>query len=196
MSELKLLITTDFHADRPALAGLRQLVGKQTYDGVIMAGDLINPHQSEMDYVKNFIGLFKDEYRLPLFGLHGNNEPEEAWRYYREAGINIHLENREFFDYNICGVGGLGLLNEAGFEGLSVQNLVINEKTIFVTHVPPKAGVIPARGPLVHIFGHRHTYEYAKKVNQSLMIQCPAGNRGRVTELILPSLEVKFVNLF
>ncbi len=193
-NELTLLITTDFHADKKALAGLTQLLDQTTYDAVIMAGDLINPDQRELPYVTSFINLIK-KHQLPLFSLHGNNEPEEAYQLYREAGINIHLETKAFAGYNICGIGGYGYLNENGFADLSINNLIINEKTIFVTHVPPRVYRPTSLGPLVHLFGHLHVRAYAKQVGKTLLIQCPAGQQGKVTTLKLPGLETRFVEL-
>lgn len=160
-----------------------------------MAGDLIDPRAQEMPYVEAFVTLVTKEHMLPLFALHGNNEPPEAMGYYREAGVNIHLETKKFGQYSICGIGGFGYLNEPGFEDLSVENLVINEQTIFVTHVPPRKDRELSKGPLVHIFGHRHVLAHTKLVGQTLEIQCPAGILGRATELTLPSLEVKFIEL-
>jgi Icc-related predicted phosphoesterase len=190
-----ILITTDFHADQKALAGLDRLLSDNAYDSVIMAGDLINARVRELTYVEQFIDLIQTKYRLPLFGLHGNNEPKEAWLSYREKDINIHLQTREWAGYHICGVGSFGYLDEQGFEDLSVENLAINQQTIFVTHVPPRQIKPAAQGPLVHIFGHRHHLAYTKQVGATLQVQCPAGNLGRVTELDLPSKAVRFISL-
>ncbi len=195
MSSMILLITTDFHASQKALIGLDKLCGQKPYDAVIMAGDLINPDPKEMPYVREFISLIKDKHRLPLFGLHGNNEPLEAMRYYRESDINIHLKTRQFQGYNICGIGGFGGLDEPVFADLSVQNLIINEKTIFVTHIPPRANAEPEHGPLVHLYGHLHVHAFTKQVKTTLRIQCPAAILGRVTELELPKLHVDFITL-
>lgn len=196
MENIKLLVTTDFHASKSALAGLDKQLSNTKYDAVIMAGDLINPDERELIYVHQFIDLVTNQHRLPLFGLHGNNEPEGAWRYYRESGINIHLENKQFAGYNICGIGGLGYLNEPGFEDLSIENLVINEQTIFVTHVPPKTTDQQLEhGPLVHISGHKHALAFSKQVGPTLQVQCPAGILGRATEIELPKKTVRFIEL-
>lgn len=192
---MKLLITTDFHDSRSALAGLDILLDRTQYDAVIMLGDLINPRPSEMPYVHDFIDLVMKKHQLPLYGLHGNNEPEEAWRYYREVGINIHLENRQLGEYNICGIGGLGFLNETGFEDLSVADLRMDDKTIFVTHIPPQRLERSVGGPFLHLFGHRHVLAYTKQLGDTLQVQCPAGILGRVTELELPSKTVRFLDL-
>jgi Icc-related predicted phosphoesterase len=188
------LITTDFHGNRKALASLAELLKERHYDAVIMAGDLINPDHRELPYVTDFIDLIK-EHNLPLFGLHGNNEPEPAYQIYRQTGINIHLETKQFNGYNICGIGSFGYLNENGFEDLAVSNLVINQQTIFVTHVPPRKVEAQAHGPLVHIFGHKHVLAFTKQVGETLQIQCPAGVLGKVTELELPSKKVRFIDL-
>ena len=191
-----ILITTDFHASKKALTALVDLLEKQSYDAVIMLGDLINPRPSEMNYVKDFIQLVQDKHKLSLFALHGNNEPREAWQYYRKTGINIHLETKQLGDYNICGIGGFGYLNEVGFEDLSVNDLIINEKTIFVTHIPPRKTEIVQNGPLIHLFGHRHSLAYTKQFGKTLQIQCPAGILGYVTELVLPEKKVTSRKLF
>lgn len=190
-----ILILTDFHDSKQALRGLDTLLVQKQYDAVISLGDVINPRPSEFQYVKDYVATVQ-KYNLPFFGLHGNNEPQMAWEYYREAGINIHLETKQWEGYNICGIGGFGFLNEAGFEDLSIQNLVINQQTIFVTHVPPRVMEPQLHGPLVHLYGHRHTLAFSKKLGETLLVQCPAGILGRVTELDLPSLEVRFINLF
>lgn len=189
------LIATDFHESHTALARLDVLLANKQYDAVIMLGDLINPPPRELPYVKDFIALVKERHQLPLFGLHGNNEPEEAWRYYRETGINIHLETRTINGWNICGIGGFGYLSEAGFEDLSIENLIINEQTIFITHVPPRRMEAKPRGPLIHLFGHRHVLQYTKQLGPTLLVQCPAGIFGKVTELELPSKNVTFIDL-
>lgn len=190
------LITTDFHTSKKALEGLDRLLSKKQYDAVLMLGDLIYSRDDQLPYVKKFISLVKRTYSLPLFGLHGNNEPQGAWEYYRDAGINVHLETRQFKGYNICGIGSFGYLNEAGFEDLSVENLIINQQTIFLTHVPPRKVEPQLNGPLVHLFGHRHSLAYAKHVGPTLQVQCPAGLMGRATEIRLPSLEVNFIKLY
>lgn len=195
MQKLAFLITTDFHGNKRALGGLDELLQQKHYDAIIMAGDLINPRVNEMPYVREFIACIKDKHALPLFGLHGNNEPQEAWEYYRKEAINIHLETKEFQGYNICGIGGFGYLNEPGFEDLSVENLIINENTIFVTHIPPRSAEVKESGPLVHIFGHKHVLAYTKQVGRTLQIQCPSGTLGKVTELTLPEKKVNFIYL-
>ena len=195
MQETTFLITTDFHTSKPALEALDRVLGSNTYDAVLMLGDLINPRPREMPYVEAFCDLVTKAHSLPLFGLHGNNEPQEAWEYYRQVGINIHLETKEFRGYNICGIGGFGYLNEAGFEDLSVNNLIINDKTIFITHVPPRKTEAQTNGPLIHLFGHRHVLQYAKQLGSTLQVQCPAGERLKATELILPAKEVRFIDL-
>lgn len=192
MDEIVFLVTTDFHGSRKAIEGLSRLLDNMKYDAILMLGDLINPQTDELPYVHDFIRLVKERYRLPLFGLHGNNEPEETYKIYREAGINVHLETKQFAGYNICGVGSLGYLNEPGFEDLSVENLIINEKTIFITHVPPRKVEVQPHGPLVHLFGHKHVLAFSKQVGPTLQIQCPAGVLGKVTELQLPLPKVIF----
>jgi Icc-related predicted phosphoesterase len=190
-----ILILTDFHDSKHALRGLDALLARKQYDAIISLGDVINPRPAEFPYVKAYVETIQ-KYKIPFFGLHGNNEPQMAWEYYRQAEINIHLENRQWDGYNICGIGGFGYLNETGFEDLSIQNLIINQKTIFVTHVPPRVSEAQRHGPLVHLYGHRHSLAFTKKMGETLLVQCPAGILGRVTELDLPSLEVRFVNIF
>ncbi len=195
MLDKKVLITTDFHTSKNSLIGLDKLLAATAYDAVIMAGDLINRRTDELSYVEQFIALVQIKHQRPLFALHGNNEPQEAWQLYRDADINIHLQNRLWEGYNICGIGGWGYLDEAGFEDLSIENLVINQKTIFVTHIPPRNHEPQAKGPLVHLYGHKHVLAFSKQLGPTLHIQCPAGILGRVTELSLPSLKVNFVEL-
>ncbi len=192
---LSLLITTDFHAANKVLEHFDYYLAEHRPDAVIMAGDLINPDPRELGYVDRYLDLVLETHRLPLFGLHGNNEPEAAWRKYRERGINIHLENRQLGEYTICGIGGLGFMNEAGFEDLSIQDLIINEKTIFVTHVPPRTMMPQPKGPLVHIYGHRHTLAFSKQIGPTLHVQCPAGILGKITLLELPSKAVGFIEI-
>ncbi len=189
------LITTDFHANKKAFTGVDSLLSQKTYDAVLMLGDLINHRPSEMPYVEAFCEMVMKTHSLPLFALHGNNEPQEAWEYFRKIGVNIHLETKEFRGYNICGLGSFGYLDEAGFEDLSLDNLIINEKTIFITHVPPRKAEVPTHGPLVHLFGHMHSLQYTKQLGPTMLVQCPAGELGQVTELVLPAKEVKFVQL-
>ena len=195
MEETRFLVTTDFHASKPALEALDRLLTKKDYDAVLMLGDIINPRPRELPYVEDFCDLVMNKHGLPLFGLHGNNEPQEAWEYYRQIGINIHLETRQFRGYNICGIGGFGYLNELGFEDLSVNNLIINDKTIFITHIPPRKTEAQTHGPLIHLFGHRHTLQYTKQLGTTLQVQCPAGEQMKATELILPSNVVHFIDL-
>jgi Icc-related predicted phosphoesterase len=191
-----LLVTTDFHADQKALHGLDKLLSEKRYDAVIMLGDLINPNPSELGYVRDFIDLVRINHSTPLFGLHGNNEPIEAMELYRQTDINIHLETKQFGGYNICGIGSFGYLNEPGvFEDLSVQNLVINQQTIFVTHVPPRELKAQPHGPLIHLFGHMHVLAHTKQLGETLLVQCPAGIEGRVTELSLPDKLIQFIDL-
>ncbi len=193
MESLTFLVTTDFHASPKALEALARLLDQKTdYTAVLMLGDLINPRPSELGYAQDFIELITEQHQLPLFGLHGNNEPEEAYQLYREAGINIHLETKQLAGYTICGVGGFGYLNEPGFEDLSVDNLIINQQTIFITHVPPRQVAATANGPLVHLFGHRHSLAYSKQLGNTLQVQCPAGNLGKITELELPAKKISF----
>lgn len=192
---LTLLIVTDLHASRQALNGIDDLLHEKEYDAILMLGDLINPTPVELPYVSKFIDLIKSKHKLPLFGLHGNNEPKEAYKIYRDAKINVHLETRQLGEYNICGIGGWGYLDEEGFENLSINNLILNEKTIFLTHLPPSKSTPPDKGPLVHLFGHKHVLAYCKQLGPTLLVQCPAGNLGRVTELELPAKKVRFLEL-
>jgi Icc-related predicted phosphoesterase len=194
-SAVTFLVTTDFHTSEKALSGLEILMQQKQYDAVLMLGDLINPDPRELPYVDRFIDLIQNKAKLPLFAIHGNNEPEEAYKKYRESGINVHLETKMFGGYNICGIGSFGYLNENGFEDLAVDNLVINEKTIFLTHVPPRIVAPQPKGPLIHLFGHKHVLAFSKQVGSTLQIQCPAGIEGRVTELILPEKKANFITL-
>lgn len=196
MEEVNFLICTDFHASQRALAGLDRLLIKKECDAVLMLGDLINPWTAELPYVESFIKLVKETHSLPLFGLHGNNEPAEAYQIYRQRGINVHLESRQFGDYNITGIGGFAQLDEAGFEDLNPAEIIINRQTIFLTHVPPENIKPSSKGPLVHLSGHLHRPMYTKNAGDTLLVQCPAGQSGYVTSLNLPEKTVKFTKIF
>lgn len=191
---MKFLVLTDFHASSKALKGLAALLTQNEYDAVLSLGDVINPDSRELPYVDQYINTIKHA-QLPLFAIHGNNEPEAAYKKYRESDINVHLETKTFNGYNICGLGSFGYLNENGFEDLSVDNLIINEKTIFLTHVPPRTVEPQPHGPLIHLFGHKHSLAFSKQVGPTLLVQCPAGILGRVTELELPSKQVTYLDL-
>lgn len=197
MEATKFLIITDFHTSKVAYEGLDKLLDrkKSIYDGVLLLGDSMNHTDRELPYVEQLISLLKNKHQLPLFGVHGNNETEAAMKLHRDTGINVHLETQQFNDYNICGIGSFGYLNETAFDDLSIENLIINEKTIFLTHVPPRKVESSEKGPLVHLFGHKHVLSFSNKVGPTLQVQCPAGVLGKVTELSLPSLEVQFIEL-
>ncbi len=157
------------------------------YHLVLSLGDTINNRDEQLPYLKE---LYQSIANLgfKLGAIHGNNEPTSAYTVTRQLGINLHLERIEWQGYNFTGIGGFGLLNEADFADLDLRALAINQRTIFLTHIPPNLP-LPVTGPYLHLHGHLHRAKPLRLYNQTYLLGCPAGIDLKLTKISIPVLD-------
>lgn len=182
----KILLISDFHQQNSVLKNLDNLFSKNKFDGIIVAGDLTSRTFDALDYAKKFEEIIK-KYSLPLYYIHGNNEPDNVIEYFNDRGYSIHLNPKKIYGYKIVGIGG--------FSEEYSANLDIKD-SILVTHYPPiSTDKHFKNSPKIHIFGHMHSLEYQKMHGKTLLVQLKAAMLNGAAILELPSFKVKFISI-
>ncbi|MFP4567390.1 MAG: metallophosphoesterase [Candidatus Woesearchaeota archaeon] len=174
---MKVLICTDIHCDKSALASLRELA--RGVEFIICAGDM-SLWGRGLDATLEVMASWGKR----VFVIHGNHEDELDTRTVCSKFENLtffHRDVVQFKDLSLVGWGGGGFsLQDRGFERF-VEGLKISEfsRVVLVTHGPPfqtcldekQPGVfvgcesykrfILKHNPLVAISGHIHETEGA-----------------------------------
>ncbi len=158
-----------------------------------MLGDLCNSHDPKaLSYASNFIDLIKDKHKLPLFVVHGNQEPSTVKFLYIKRQVSVHLLEATLGEYKIVGVG---------YGNTLPRDVNYAKGKILLTHEPPRAKVIAemkkkgslANSPLLHFSGHLHSLSIIHKIGDTLLVQVPSLMNDRAVTVSLPSRQVKFI---
>ena len=108
MQDLKILCLADLHSQISALKNLdkylENLNGENCFDLVLFAGDLTNREKSALNFAQEFLNLMV-KYNLPLFFVHGNNEPVEVIDFFEKNNCSLHYRIKEFKGYKFAGIG-------------------------------------------------------------------------------------------
>lgn len=191
---MKVLVVSDFHNQNSILPKLKNHLEKNKYDLAICPGDITQRQTGNIEYLESFLKIFSEK-NLPLYAVHGNNDDEAVQKIMREKGISLHLQEKKVGDYRLVGIGGWGDLEEDILEGVSVPK--VDEKTILVTHVPPRIREFQnlQNAPYIHISGHIHRAQAFEKINSTWLLQTPSAMFGRAAILEPEIPKVEFIDL-
>lgn len=192
---MKILVLTDLHGQRDILAKLTIHLSQQRYDGVFMLGDLCNRHDIKaLEYAADFIDLITQKYSLPLYLVHGNNEPDSVKLLYQQKNITVHFNEKRLGDYQIIGIGyGDDFPTDPYFA----------KDKILLTHEPPRAAAISQmeqkgellNAPILHFSGHLHGMQTIRQIGRTVFVQVPSAMLGKAAVLQLPSIKVEFIEI-
>lgn len=183
---MNLLLIADLHSEEITLKKLQKHLSTNSYDAILLAGDLVS--NGPVSYAKEFIEICKG---YDVFFVRGNNDPQEVADLFIN---NIDGKCIKFQSYTFCGVGGstythANTINEKSEQQLldELNNLKINSKTILVTHNPPfgyfdevapdiRKGsssvlkIIEQKQPLINVSGHIHSGYGHQKLGKTNII--------------------------
>jgi len=209
-TSLKVLAFTDFHGDNDAFARARQLLRKGKWDGVLVAGDIVN-HDPEL--AKRRLTELA-EVAEPLFFVPGNMDNPELASWPGTSSVRaLHGKSATIGPVFLVGLGGsppgpfhtpFEIRDEEatrvmgkGMVGFSKGRLVL------VSHCPPKntkldivpsgehAGSIPVRNfiekfkPALVISGHIHEAKGIDSIEETTLINIGPAQRGNYAEVTL-----------
>src|SRR5262245_58180319 len=151
---MQIFVCSDLHGQRQTLWQIATHLKRNSYDGVFMLGDLCNQYDpNALIYANEFITLIKN-FGLPLFAVHGNQEPESVRLLYQREGVSVHFSKKKLGDHQIIGVG---------YGDIFPSDPQFAYNKILLTHEPPRAAIIKKmalkhlpNAPFVHLSGHLH----------------------------------------
>jgi Icc-related predicted phosphoesterase len=192
---LTILALSDLHMQGRCLEYLDQALVREKPGLVLVAGDITERKTGAVDYLQSFLTLIKKKHRLPLFGVHGNNDSPEIFDLLEATGVSLHLRVREHAGWRFSGIGGWGDLSETVLD--TEEALRFNpEGTVFVTHVPPRRDLkLEDHLPLLHLAGHTHSTERIENLQGVPVIRLKTAMLGRAALIKLPEREIRFIDL-
>jgi hypothetical protein len=180
----KILIVSDLHGHREAAEFVAEKLAKQHFDGLIVAGNLVDNTVDALQFAQGFIDLVKNQYKLPLYIIHGDSEPLAVTQFYAASGCSVHLNPLSFGRYTIYGLGGTDTK-------VPELNLPKQGQTIFVSRIPSLPQGI--RPPFIQITGHAQSAFNTSKHGSTVIIDCPPATLGQAAILTLPDRSVSFL---
>lgn len=189
---MKLLAISDLHGDEQALEKIAEREKRRDYDYLLIAGDL----GGNISYAEDLASSLKQAFYVP-----GNADNEFVVSIMEKAGFSIHGKVASIGEYSIAGFGYSPptpfrtpgeLSEEEIYKGAS--SLPIDNKTIFLTHAPPRgvldyigfhAGssalrrVVEEKQPFLHVFGHIHEVVGKEKLGNTTCINLPPALSGK-----------------
>lgn len=190
---MKILLLSDLHGHKKTLDKIFALLDKQSFDLAIISGDITNREPFALQYIQKVYELFSSR-NIPLYTVHGNNDPPEVINFLNTHNLNLHYKPAYFSGYQLVGIGGWG-------DELPPYNFSLDQKTIFVTHIPSSlksTNTIPpaTNQPLIHISGHVHSWQRTYKVGNTTIINVPgAAAISKAAVLTLPKISIEFIHL-
>lgn len=200
---MKILVFTDLHGNRKALATMRKRATKA--EAIICTGDLTVFGNDMEELLQELDTLGK-----PVLMLHGNHEDEEELRAAcerREHVFFLHLQRAEVNEWNFIAYGGGGFSEhyrdfEEWMRAPEWKKLDWS-RTIILSHAPPyetaiddvgEAGepwhvgskslraAIDERQPLLVVAGHIHEgFRKESRIGATLVLN--PGPSGRIVDL-------------
>ncbi len=183
---IRIFAFSDFHSDELALEKLSYLIKNNTYDYLLIAGDL----DSNISYVEDLASILE---KGKSFFVPGNNDNKKVVEIMQSNGFLIHKKRIEIKEnYNIVGFGYSNITpfntpgemeEEKMYEEMS--KLPIDNKTILLTHCPPKGvldkgygceavkKVVQEKTPVLNLFGHIHEITDKKIFNKTICVNLP-----------------------
>lgn len=187
---IKIMALADLHEEDAILDRLRNIEENRSFDYLIIAGDIA---EQSINYVEELSGIVNQAFYIP-----GNNENKEMIKIMEKKGFLVHEKRIEIKEgYNIVGFGYSNitpfntpgeLSEEEIYKKASKMN--IDEKTILITHVPPKgildsvkninigsesiAKIVKEKKPKINIFGHVHGIGGKQIFEKTLCVKIPS----------------------
>jgi len=185
-SKLNILVFSDLHDRVIGLQKLNFWLENNKFDLALCCGDITSAQtKNQIERVGNIISLFK-KHNLEFFSIAGNNEREETVSFMQKN--NVFLEEKEFANWHLVGISSWGDI-------MPQLSKPIDQKTILLTHVPPKlSGKINLNNaPLLHLHGHIHSAYNRKVIEMTTIISVPPLMNGQALSLTLPNLQTKIL---
>jgi len=210
MPALRMLAFCDLHADGEAFDGLRMLAMNRDFDIAICAGDMTN--RGPVSYAQELLELFGSK----LYFVHGNMDNAPVVEMLRTKPGYLHGRKENIGEWNLVGIGGS---NPTPFNtpselsemqiGAIMENVGVDERTILISHPPPKGifdmvgnvnvgseavrTLIREKKPLMVLCGHIHEHEGQKIVDETLVIKLGAAEQRRAAMITIDEqMDVKF----
>ena len=201
---LRIIAIADIHEDEVFLEKFDK-IKEMDYDYLLVAGDI---GQKNRSYAEEFVSKLE---KGKDFFVPGNNEEKEILEIMDE--YNIHGKRVEIKDgFNVVGFGYSNITpfntpGELPEERMykEMSKIDINEKTILLTHCPPKGvldngygceavrKIIEERSPLINVFGHIHEIEGSKIHKKTICINLPPAYSQKFGVV---EIEGKIVNFY
>jgi Icc-related predicted phosphoesterase len=187
-------VCTDLHGQGRTLVSIDRQLNQKKYDAVFMLGDLCNTHDPRaLFFAEDFVDLIK-KHSLPLFVVHGNQEPESVRLLFQQRGVTVHFNARQLGPYSVVGVG---------YGDTFPLDPDFARGKILLTHEPPRAAMIKQmvkRGslpnaPLMHLCGHLHQLARVHEIGETLLVQVPSAESGRAAEVDLDQRKITFLRI-
>lgn len=183
---MRLIAIADIHGRQYVMNELLQRVEEFSPDVVVVCGDITHFGPGELAKV------LLDQIPVKTLAIHGNVDSEDVPEFIdRSKAENIHLKKCVYKDVEFVGLGG----NHYSENEISKVKSLIDETTIFVTHIPPygvldnaifgtHAGnrdikqIIEEKKPRLHLCGHIHERTGFEKFGDTIVVNCSAGKKG------------------
>lgn len=202
-------VCTDLHGRHAALKGVERQLEHKKYAAVFMLGDLCQGHDLDaLRYARDFIDMV-DSFDLPLYLVHGNQEPVDVRLLYQQRGVTVHFNERKLDNYSIIGVG---------YGDTFPTDPKFAQDKILLTHEPPRSKVIAnmkqktnpdlstkvgaptkvsqfTNAPILHLSGHLHSIAKVHLIGSTVLVQVPAATDMRAAEIDLKTRKVNFLHL-
>lgn len=208
---MEILALTDIHGDHRTLDRVRMLVSKRAFDAVFFAGDLSN--DGSVSFAQEFFSPFKN-----LFAVPGNMDPPAIVKFIEKSG-GVHNRSRKLGEWNVVGYGGSNTVGRVPFAhsdeemARDLAKLKIDQKTILLTHMPPRGcfdmvdgenigslairKVIEEKRPFLSVSGHFHEHEGEQMLEDTIVVNVGAARdlRAAIIKIEKKEVDVEFVNL-
>lgn len=192
---MRILLFSDIHSDEYAFESLKSIYADGNFDYVFVTGDII---KGSISFVDKLLAAFPDCFALP-----GNCDEQYVIDKLEQSNNFIHRRRVEIAEgYNVVGFGfslptpfhTYGEMSEEEIKE-QVSELQIDNKTLLLTHTPPKGlfddvngnhvgssairKIIEEKKPFANFCGHVHEYAGVDKINNTIIVKIPAANNWR-----------------
>jgi hypothetical protein len=204
---MRILALSDLHSEEIVLEGLRNLLSKERFDLVIIAGDITQ--KGPLSYAEDLLDALRGE---KVLAIHGNMDTTQVVDLLERKGLFFHLSKVEVGEWNFVGFGGSSPTpfgTPIEYEEWRIYDelsrIRMNSKTILVTHSPPydsgvdmtdkgmSAGsksirkIIEEKKPFMNICGHIHEGEGETFIGSTKIVKVPPAMNGKAVEVELES---------